>query len=400
MAGLLAGLGAGCIPAALAQATPSLHQALDAAWSQQAATAALAARQAQAQARVDQARGITPGPAAVSISQLTDKLNQAQGRQEWEVEVSTPLWLPGQRHAAITQAQSAQAQYEAQVAVWRWQLAGEVREAWWAVAAAQSTQQLARQRVETAQALSRSVDRRVKAGDLARLDGNLAQAESLAAQAEALEADMALRTARQAYRSVTSVEAPNIWMPETTAQATRADPQPHPQLAWLQATRDEAQSHLDRVSASQRDAPELAVRWNNQRSDALTPYSQAVGIKLTMPLASGPRISQDEAASRAELAQAEVELARAQERVDQTEQRAHAEVDTVEQQLTLARARQALTADNLQLSQRAFDLGETDLPALLRARAAFHEAQTWLNRQTVARAAAQSRLLQAQGVLP
>ncbi len=398
MVWLLMTLSAGYLPPALAQTASSLHQALEAAWSRQAATAALSARRGEARARIDQAQGFTPAPASVSLSQLNDKLNQSHGRQEWEVEVATPLWLPGQRHAAIAEAQSAQAQYEAQAAALRWQLAGEVREAWWAMAAAQATQQLARQRLETAQALSRSVERRVKAGDLARLDGNLAQAESLAAQAEALQADQALLTARQAYRSLTGQEAPDTLMPEATSLAPLADT--HPQLTLLQAVRDAAQSHLARVDASHRDAPELALRWNNQRSDALTPYSQAVGIKLTVPLASGPRISQDSAASRAELAQAETELTLAQARVEQTIQSAQTELATTEQQLTLAKARQALTADNLQLSQRAFDLGETDLPTLLRVRAAALEAQAWLQRQTVARAAAQSHLLQAQGVLP
>ena len=55
---------------------------------------------------------------------------------------------------------------------------------------------------------------------------------------------------------------------------------------------------------------------------------------------------------------------------------------------------------SLRLAQRSFDLGESDLSALMRARAASYEAQSWRQRQQVACGLALSRLHQAQGVLP
>ncbi|MGE5452958.1 MAG: TolC family protein [Acidobacteriota bacterium] len=391
---------AGCVPLAWAQAVPqTLGQAVDAAWARWPEASALPARQAEAQAGLDQARNLTPGPASVSLNHLSDRFNQNLGRREWEVEVATPLWLPGQRAARQAWASQAAAEVEARQALIKLQVAADVREAWWALALAREGAQLARQRLETAQALERSVQRRFKTGDLARLDANLAQTERLAAQAEVLDADVAVQQAQQAYRLLVGAEPPAV-LPAEPATGVAPDRPMHPRLQAWQAAAELARSRLDVVSASRREAPELAVRWTTQRSDGTTPYDQAVGLKVTVPLSSSARVSQDSAAARAELAQAETELAQAQARIDQAVQGAQAQWQAAQQQRDLAQQRLTLTDDSLRLAQRSFELGEASLPDLMRARAAAHEAQAWFKRQDVACALAWSRLRQAQGVSP
>lgn len=393
MVGLLMGLTSG-----RGVGAQTLTQALDAAWARAPQAVALSARQAEAQAGLDLARGLTPGPASVSLNHLNDRLNQNTGRREWEVELATPLWLPGQRSARESLAEKASIELDARSASLKLQLAAKVREAWWRVAAARDAAALAHQRLDTAQALEGSVLRRFKTGDLARVDANLVKAERLAAQADVLDADSGLQQAMQAYRTLTGVDAPVV-LPAEPAQTQNMETV-HPQLRALQAITEVAQGRLALVDASQRDAPELALRWTNQRSDGMTPYDQALGVKLTIPLSSGARVRQDGAAARAELAQAEAELTLAQTRTQQEVLRAQSELDLAQQQLAMAQERQALTTDNLTLAQRSFELGESDLPTLMRARAASHEAQAWFKRQETAHSLAQSRLLQAQGVLP
>ncbi|MDI1261115.1 TolC family protein [Aquabacterium sp.] len=375
-----------------------MTQALDAAWARFPQAAALSARQAQARAGVDLSRGLTPGAASVSLNHLNDRLNQNTGRREWEIEMATPLWLPGQRRAREVVADLVSAEVEARGAALRLELASEVREAWWAVAVARESTTLARQKLATAQALESTVQRRFKTGDLARLDANLAKTERLAAQAEVLDADSASQLAQQAYRVLVGLEAPTVLAPE--GEAPQEVDAPHPQLRALQLAAEVARSRLALVDASQRDAPELAVRWSNQRSDALAPHDQAVGVKLTIPLSSGGQVRQEEAAARAELAQAEAELAQMQTRTQQNVLKAQAEWSAAQRQMGMAEERKALTADSLQLAQRAFEVGESDLPALMRARAASQEALAWSQRQEVARHLALSRLHQARGVMP
>lgn len=410
------GLCAALLTAISAQAQPladdqrtSLRDALELAWARHPQAAAMAAREAEAGARAEVAAGITPGPASVSLSSLGERLLGNHGKQEWEVEMAAPLWLPGQQAAREDEAASAMAEVATLGAALRLQVAGEVREAWWAVAAARNERDLAERRIVTARAVEADVMRRLRAGDLARSDANLAQDERLAAQAEAVQAQAALLHAEQAWRNLTGAAAPAVLVAERAAAASAPRsvspqgmgvPLDHPQLAALAATARTARARLRVAEATRRDAPEFAVRVARDRDQSGEPFANTVGVKLTIPFSSGARVRQDSAAVQAEVLQADAELALARLRLTLEADKARLDLDAAERQLAMARERRELTADNLSLAEKSFSLGESDLSTLLRARAGAFEAETAYSRQQVARAAALSRLQQALGVLP
>ncbi|MCO5123415.1 MAG: TolC family protein [Rhizobacter sp.] len=426
-AGALASLAA--LPLQLHAQT--LAQALDQAWARAPQANAFAARAAEAEARAEVASGALPLPPSVSLSSLNDKLGSDQGRQEWELELALPLWLPGQRSAREGEAQSIAAEVAARRRALRLQLAGELRDAWWALAATRAAVSLAERRANTAAALEAEVQRRVKAGDLARVDGNLAQGERLAAQAELIEATGALRTAEQVWRHLTGNPPPANLAPEppagltatateaetaalrsaaaTTATATASErrtapvvltPEDHPALASALAATRVAQAKLVVADATRRDAPELALRYFRERATYNDSQTNAIGIKLTVPFSSGARTRQESAALQAEVAQADGELAQARLGLALDAERAGLALEAARRQIGLARERRALGADTLRLVEKAFALGESGLPALLLARAAAYESEAALARQQIAADAAQSRLNQALGVLP
>lgn len=377
----------------------SLADALEQAWSRYPLAAAGAAREAEAQARAEAAAGMTPGPASVSLSNLNDRVGRNLGKQEWEIEMAVPLWLPGQKAARQAEASSAQSEVAARRRALRWQIAGEVRDAWWAVAAARNTHALAQHRIVTARELESDVLRRFKVGELARIDANLVQAESLAAAADLADAEAVLLQAEHNYRSLTGTPAPAVLAAEDTVAA--GEPREgHPQLAAVAAAAQLARAKLKAAAENRREAPELAVRMARDRSDFSEPYSNAVGVKLTIPFSFGPRVRQENSAARAELEQADAELALAKLKLELDTERARRDMETAERQLAMARQRRELTADNLRLAKKSFTLGESDLPTLLRARTAAFEADALLNRQQVALAASQSRANQILGVLP
>lgn len=377
----------------------TLADALEQAWSRNPHVAAIAAREAEAQARADVAGGVTPGPAAMSLSSLSDRMSSNRGKQDFELELGVPLWLPGQKAAREAAAESAMAEVRARRAALRLQVAGDVRDAWWAVAAARTMRELAARRVATAQGLEADVLRRFKAGDLARVDANLAQNERLAAEAELIETDAALRQVEQAYRSLTGVAAPALLASENTVSARDAA-EDHPQLTALGAAARLARARLKVAEATRRDAPELSVRAVRERTDFTESYDNSMGIRLRVPFSSGARVRQAYSATQAEAVQAEAELAQAQFRLTLDVERTRLDVDAAERQLAMAQARRALTADNLRLAEKSFALGESDLTTLLRMRASAYEAESRFNRQQVARAAALSRYKQSLGVLP
>lgn len=381
----------------------TLAQALDQAWSRAPQASAFAAREAEAQARAEVASGVLPSPPSVSLSSLNDKFGSDQGRQEWEIELALPLWLPGQRSAREREAQSVAAEVAARRRALRLQLAGELRDAWWALAAARAAVSLAERRANTAAVLESDVQRRVKVGDLARVDGNLAQGERLAAQAEQLEVAGVLRTAEQGWRHLTDNAPPTTLAPEPPTPATETatvTPEDHPALASALAATRVAQAKLVVADATRRDAPELALRYYRERATYNDGQANAIGIKLTVPFSSGARTRQESAGLRADVAQADGELAQAKLRLALDAERAGLDLEAARRQIGLARERRELGGDTLRLLEKSFALGESGLPALLLARAAAYEAEAVLARQQIAADAAQSRLNQALGVLP
>lgn len=377
----------------------SLAEAIEQAWSRHPQAAALAARQDEAHARADLAAGLTPGAPSLSLSSRSDRFSGNRGAQEWEVEVAVPLWLPGQQNAREAEAHSASREIAAHGRALRLQLAGELRAAWWQLAAARSARDLAALRNESARGLEMEVRRRYQAGDLPRIDANLAQGEHLAAQADEVEAGSAVVAAEQAWRALTGRPAPAV-LDDLPALPGPALSDAHPQLAAASAAADTARGKLRVAEQTRRDAPELTLSALRARGDNADNYANQVGVKLTLPLSSAPRVSQENAAARAELNQLEADLALLRLKLELDADRARHELAAADRQLALARERRALAADTLRLTEKSFELGEADLRTLLLARAAAREAEGALARLQVARAAAQSQLEQALGVLP
>ncbi|CAN5863572.1 TolC family protein [soil metagenome] len=405
--GALGGLGVLSLPAH----AQSLSDALEQAWQRHPQALAMTLRQAEYAARADVAASVTPGAPTVSLSNLNDRVGLNRGKQEWEIELAVPLWLPGQKAARMAEADSAQNELAARRRALRLQLAGDVREAWWALAAARNQSDLAQQRTSTARALETNVLRRFKVGELARTDANLAQTERLSAQAESVTTQAALRLAEQSYQQLTGLPAPALLPAENATFSTASsqtinqttDPA-HAQLAAATAAVQLAEAKLRLAEVSRRDAPELALRMVRDRAgfaeSSANAYANSIGIKLTIPFSSGPRIRQENAAARAELAQAEAELRMTQMKLELERLRAGQDLAAAGQQLPLAQQQRALTADNLHLAEKSFALGESDLPAVLRARAAAYESESFLSRQQVSLAAAQSHSKQIMGELP
>ncbi len=379
--------------------TMTLADAVAQAWARTPAANALPHRQAAADAQARAADGWTPGPPSVGLSTLNDRLQARAGRQEWEIEVATPLWLPGQRDAQRALAQTNQQLLSARAVVRRLELAGQVREAWWQLATARASLALAQRRVASADALHADVERRLRAGELARTDANASGAEVQMARTESLDAQREERDALLAWRALVGVAAPAA-VAEESMPPDRAATDTHPALVAAHATVDVALAQLRTADRSRREAPELALRWMRERGNGAEPYASALGVQLRIPLSSAPQVSAELSGVRAELAEAEAERQLLREQLRLDAESAHRGLESADKMLDLARTRAALTADTSALLQKSFALGETDLATLLRARADAFHADAALARQALARSAAVSRLHQSLGILP
>lgn len=378
----------------------TLAQAFELAWQRTPAAQALTGRQGQSRAEADLAAAWTPAAPKVTLGALSDRFNNnSAGWQEWEAELAVPLWLPGQRDAQQALAQAQQSLVGSQAAAQRLELAGTVRDAWWRLATAANAGVLAQGRLDWAKALQADVDRRWRAGEMARTDANIARTEVQAAEAEAIETIRGERQAQFAWRTLTGVPPPAALDEEAPAAAS-AEPGANPRLLALDAAIQRVRARARLQDKSAREAPELTLRVLREHGSAAEPYANAIGVKLSIPFSSGPRLASEGAGIAAELVEAEAQAQQLREQLRFEVDAARADVQAAERRLALAGTRAELAAETLQLLQRAFTLGEADLATLLRARAAAFDAQSERERQRIARGAAISQLNQALGVLP
>ncbi|HEX9179981.1 MAG TPA: TolC family protein [Burkholderiales bacterium] len=385
-------------PGAPSPSAGGLREALDKAWARSPQAQAAEAREAEVKAREDAAGSLLPAPPAVTVGYRGDQLNDKEGRREWEAEIDLPLWLPGEQGARLDAADRERSGWSASLAALRLTLAGELRERVWAAALAESDLRLARARLATAESLESDVARRLRAGDLARIDLLLAQNESLAAAAAVLDAEIRLAEALQAYRALTGDEQRPAQMPEPPGEAQ--DPDLHPTLEATRNAMALAHARLRIALESRRDPPELTLGAVRERDFFDEPYHTTIGFKLKIPFATDARNQPVITAAQTELVQAQAEYRQTRLRVELEIRQKRQALDAATAQLELAQRKQAATAENLRLQQKAFDLGELDLPALLRAKSLAHDGDLTLAQQIIAVARARAALNQALGVLP
>ncbi|GCL64734.1 TolC family protein [Pseudaquabacterium pictum] len=162
----------------------TLRAALDAAWQRAVAARETEGQRRRAEADRAVASSLWAAPPSLALSHRDDRLHRAAGRRETEIGIAMPLWLPGQRTARAGTAEAAAALAQAAEQVARLRLAGDLRESGWQLAALQAELVQADTQAQSLKQLADDVERRVRAGDLARADALAAQAEHLAAAAQ------------------------------------------------------------------------------------------------------------------------------------------------------------------------------------------------------------------------
>ena len=376
----------------------SLRAALDQAWEKSPQAQTLEAKRAESDAQGVAANSLLPGAPAIILGHRNDQLSNNAGVREWEAGIALPLWLPGQRDARQRQAKAGRGGLEADILALRLRLAGELREAIWQVRQVEAQIRLDEARAQTAKKLAEDVAKRVRAGELAKTDLNLAQNEWRTAQAAVLQNRNRLLQAQQAYATLTGISV----LPDDSAESAQSKPlsDDHPLMEEARLAIEVAQAQVHVASQSRRDNPELELSTRRERGSLNDPYASTVALALRLPLATNARNLPLTSAAQTALTRAQSEYTRARLTLEYQLQQAVQALQAADQLLDLARQQRAAAWENLDLIQKSFSLGESDLFTLLRARTAAFEAEQAHNQQEIAQALSRARLNQAQGVLP
>jgi outer membrane protein TolC len=378
-------------PAAAQRASLAAH--LEQALDLDAAFRTLAAQRDAVAARRALARSLTPGSPVVGGDTRIDTRGPRESR-ELIIDLAAPVWLPGQRGAYGNTVQAGVAEFEARLLLRRLEVAGLLRDAWWATASAARDVRVARDRLTTSRDIARDVQRRVDLGDIPYTDALLARNEDLAAELGLAQAEATLVGARAVYRTLTGGSDPDL-PPEPPAARVRA----HPALLAADAgvAAAEAQARLVAANAARQPGTRRVRPQRGRAADraGLEPRPAA-------PRAAGQQRAQHPrvAAAQADLTRAVAEQALRRRLLDAEIDAARVALRLAEEAARIARRRLSLANQQLDLGRRAFNQGETGLFDLYRIRQIQLEAASTQAQADVTAGRARSRLNQALAPVP
>lgn len=394
-------------PPAIGASGPDLAAMVDRAWALARASDARDARAAAIEARALATEALFPGAPEVSMELRRDlprwsglpgtTTTDARGFAEMSPGMSVPLWLPGQRDAQRQLHRRERVLLDTAGRALRLQIAGEVREAAWALRIARADERVQQARAAAGAALRADVEHRVAAGTLAPVDALTAAAEHLAASAAARDARDAVALASSRLLQLTGIADPGD-ITEAPRDETRPDA--HPALTAAHDAVDVARARRDERQVARRDNPRLTAAARFERDTYDRDWRNTLRVGIALPLdteaRNAPRLSEANAALvDAELTlyrllrsrQSEIDRARIALAGAQAAAQAHAE-----RAETLRRARAAI--------ERAFAAGELGLPDVLRVRAQTLDAELAHERAREQTGLAVARLNQALGQEP
>ena len=392
----------GVAPAQDKQHTPfvTLSQAVNSAWARAVVAREATGQLTKADADKSAAQRLWAKSPSLEYSQRDNRFQADTGLKETEVGVVWPVWQWGQRGAQNTLAASALTKADHNAQFVRFKLAAEVREAIWMTKDAEVEYGEAVLLAETLTRLARDVDRRVSAGDLARVDSLVAHAERLAALALQSEASQKLSAMLARWQNLTGLRTPLSTEAATEQPSALKSVIAHPELLLSIQSADEAKKKLELVEASNREAPELKVGMRQELAARTQPGQSTLIVGFRLPLGTSDRNRPLLAAALTDVEVSTTQEQRTHERIESEHELAKQALTFAQQQLQSAKERADLLNERTALIEKSFKAGETSLPDYLRAVSLSSQAQTAYLRQISKTYLATARFNQSLGVMP
>ncbi len=380
--------------------TVTLSAASDAAWQRAVSARETHGQQQRAEAERVAASSFWAAPPSFELKHRDDRWQTNAGSRETEAGLAWPLWLPGQRDARGAAADTGIALADQAQRAARLRIAGEVRESAWDLISRMAELEEADALVLALKTLTTDVDRRVKAGYLARADALVAQAEALSATAQQTEARQRVFASRSRWNLLTGLDAlptadePPVTLPLTDTLST------HPEMRFATLAAEHARKRAELARVSRSSPPELTFGVRQDIPGRSEPSQNSVSLGIRIPFGTADRNQPLQAAALSELDVAETVEKRQRDRILTEISAARAALQANEQQLLAERSRKDLLRERATLIEKSFRSGESPLPDLLRAMAAAAQADAALSRQRAALGLAHARLQQSLGILP
>lgn len=374
-------------------AARTLHEAVEVAVRLSAEAASLPALKDQARALSRAGNSVFAGPPVAN----GDVLTAGSGSIEQEASVSFGLRWPGERRAIRSWAGSAGQAADSGFAAARLRIAGEVREAWWALAAARAVVAVNRDQVMIATTTTAQVTRLVNAGEQSRRDLLLAQSEVSAASVRLSQAEAEQARAEAAFAALAG-PPPAELAPETVAAKATVDDSPAVRAADDRAAAADARARSLGYDARGRLEGQIGARRQQNGPGQGSQTALLVGVRV--PFGRNQMAVADAASARSDSLAAGAQATQLRRQLLAGQSAAQRRLDLARAALVDADARRSALAQSFALTQKGQREGEIGFIEALRARQSLSEAERDLATVKVAYAAAISAFNQAMGVLP
>jgi len=376
----------------------TLHSVLEQTIARYPDSRVLEAKRLEVEARGKHARGWLPFAPAVGFRNQNDVITSGRGEREWEADFEIPTWLPGQRAAREAIAQDALSGLTDSRDHLSLQVAGLLRDAIWDISMMTNQASLAESRHQTALALLHDVERRFKAGDLAKTDVMLAQNEVFQAETMKLRAEAEVKHAQFRYTMLTGLKMLPVQISETKS-ANSLDEQ-HPSLRDAAKKILVADDERNLVRVERRENPSIFLNARSQRGAFDNQSNDSLGFKVRIPLESATRSAPLIAGAEMNYARNQSDAMRLRYALETAFHEAEHNLEVTQAELEVVTRQQVNAQDSLTLAKKAFSLGEIDLVNLLRVQALAYEAERALRQRQIQLQWDTARYNQAVGELP
>jgi len=377
----------------------TLHDVVEHTYQRNPEIRIIEARLKHVNARMQRAKSFWPGDPSFTVNHYNDAVMDSDGLREWEAGVEMPLWLPGQKDAQQHTVEQEKSVVGAGEAALRLKLAGIIRELLWNIALSKNQVSAARHEWQVVQKLAADVNKRVQLGDLAQSDLILAEQESLTKEAALRKAEQEYRHAQHRYDMITGLRK----LPAEFVETATPDPSindNHPVLIEASEKVASSTAMRDQVMLENRGNPTVFLGTRHERSTSGDDFANAIGLSFRMPFGTSAHTTPKLTAAEVDLTETRSEMELLYRDLNIAMEDAIRELEMTREQYDFARRKNELTQRNLELSRKAFALGETSLIELIRIQAQAFTAERNMHQKQLEVGLHTARLNQARGIIP
>lgn len=292
---------------------------------------------------------------------IDDGLLDNVGLREIEAGVAVNLWRKGERQQAQELGNSYQANADKWENYFNLLIAGRVRGI--LAELTQAEVLLDRERMATAQAqrLLEITTALNQAGSVPEIDALQARSLVLEQRRIELEAEATLVDAERSYTQLTNLKVRPQKQHQETQSTIKEISADHPLLKYLQSEVNVASANVERVQRMAKGSPSMTLGVRRERGLRQQPYIDTFGLSFSVPFGGKAVVSAQTSSARSSKVDADIEYARAYQKLDTQLHEVEHELFVTEESLKLSLEQAQLSERRWQMSRAAFEAGENTL---------------------------------------